>query len=299
MEEKNPGQKKNSYNMPLIIFLTAFSFFAILSAGYSIYQDQQLEKQVAELKSNLEANPTILPTPTTAQITLDDWQTYTNDSYNFSFRFPEQWAVRQPAAEQGNLIEYIDSNQTAIQDGEEIEYYLWVEQAETLPEYDYTKTVVNHYPAFKTNQKPSRYGALTYLVRKSDDQYISISLTPYDDENPFSKQNNVVEILGKMLSTFQYTGQEAMIIAQGTLQSLETTDPDIPYDYQVKLSKPYYDELNAMKPGYVDDFVLVSNNESISQKLSNLVGESVTIEGKIEWGLAETRHLRVTTVVSN
>jgi hypothetical protein len=281
------------------MFLTAFAIFGILGTVYSVNQSRQLEKEVAELRNNLQTTPTAIPTQPPEQISIDDWQSYTNENYSFSFRYPEKWAVRQPTAEEGNLIEYIDSDRTAEIDGQEVEYYLWLESAETLPDNDYTQTLVNHYPAFKNDQKPSRYGALTYLVRKSDDQYISISLTPYNDENPFSNQNNIIPIFEKMLSTFQYTDQEAKIITQGTLQSLERPAPDIPYDYQIQLSKPYYDELNAMKAGYVDDFVLVSNNESITQKLSSLVGESVTIEGNIEWGLAETRHLRVTNIVSN
>ncbi len=299
MEEKNTGPRKTNYNIPVIIFLITFSFFAILGAVYSVYQYRELEKEVAELRNNLQTTPTTRPSPSAEEIPIDDWQSYTNENYSFSFRYPDQWTVRQPAAEQGDLIEYIDSDQTTTQNGQEMAYYLWLESAQSLPEYDYTKTLVNHYPAFRTSQKPSRNGTLTYFIKKTDDQYISVSLTPYNSDIPYSNQKDLAQIFEKILTTFQFLDQEAAIIVQGALQSIQRPGPDVPYDYQIELTTPYYDELNAMQPGYVNSFVVVPDNETINQKLENLVGETASIQGKIEWGLAETRHLRATTVVSN
>jgi uncharacterized integral membrane protein len=52
MKEENAEKTKPNYNMPLIIFLTAFAIFGILGTVYSVYQSRQLEKEVAKLRNN-------------------------------------------------------------------------------------------------------------------------------------------------------------------------------------------------------------------------------------------------------
>ncbi len=62
-------------------------------AGFMWWQNQQLQKQIAEIKQGEEqkttentAIPTITPDPT------EGWKIYTNEQFGFSFKYPSTWS---------------------------------------------------------------------------------------------------------------------------------------------------------------------------------------------------------------
>ena len=86
-------------------------------------------------------------------------------------------------------------------------------------------------------------------------------------------------------------------VFSGILKTITRPDPDIPYDYRLELSKPYFDELNSQGPRYINNIIVVPGNDLVKQKLKENINQEITLEGKIEWGLAETRHFKVLSVV--
>jgi hypothetical protein len=113
---------------------------------------------------------------------------------------------------------------------------------------------------------------------------------------------NYANISNQILSTFQFNDQQSQslntITMQGKLVSVERPDPDINYDFQLLLDTPYFDELNAKGPRNISTIIVVPENETIRQKLIENIENPVSIEGRIEWGLAETRHLKAEKITS-
>lgn len=112
---------------------------------------------------------------------------------------------------------------------------------------------------------------------------------------------NLYSFTKTILSTFQFTedqiNENPRITFQGVLESMERPSPEINYDFLLELVSPYFDELNAQGPRNITSIVVVPENETIRQTLAGNIDKSVEIEGVIEWGLAETRHLKATKIV--
>lgn len=67
-----------------IIFLLSFSLIVFVGiASFLAYQNWQLQKKVGLLQ------PTNSPIPTTTPDPTADWETYTNTTYGFSFKYPK------------------------------------------------------------------------------------------------------------------------------------------------------------------------------------------------------------------
>jgi hypothetical protein len=90
---------------------------------------------------------------------------------------------------------------------------------------------------------------------------------------------------------------KADIKLTGTLETMERPAPDIAYDYKIKLDPPVYDEFSDGGGNQLHNFfILVPANPQIEYQLKSNVGKYVTLTGRIEWGLAETRHFLVNKV---
>lgn len=300
MEKQKVEQQSRNPNKLIIILLVLLIIIQSGLTVYAFYQISQLKSQIVELKKSPSPTPLTSPksklpvnnSPSPSPKLIENWYTYTNQNLAFSFLYPPNWAERNPVSEQDNTIVYFYSNKQIGENPEPLQYYVWITETQELPEYKTTEVLINHYPAYKTDQRPARAGSLAYFIKKSKDQYIVISLTPYRKENPYPEQSSYVEIFEKILSTFQFTDQPAKLMMKGTLKSMERPAADIAYDYKLELSDPYYDKLDASAPGYVNNFVIVPDNRDVKLQLEENIDNQITIKGQIEWGQAETRYLR-------
>ncbi len=144
-------------------------------------------------------------------------------------------------------------------------------------------------------ENPDRSARLVILGYYPDPESEYFNITYNAIENLYSFTKTI-------LSTFQFTKNQISenfdITFQGKLASMERPSPEINYDYQLELDTPYFDELNAQGPRNITSIVVVPENEAIRQRLASNIGNSVSIEGVIEWGLAETRHLKANKIVA-
>ncbi len=83
------------------------------------------------------------------------------------------------------------------------------------------------------------------------------------------------------------------LVFRGTLERAERPAADISYDYRIVLAEPYHDPLNAFGDEETEWFYLTGIDATEAEAL---VGDSVELEGEIEWGYAESRVLHVDEV---
>ncbi len=92
----------------ILIILLAFS---LGTTGFLYWQNQQLAQQLVLLTSKQITQPVTVE-PTTAPTTTIDptagWKTYTNAKYNFEFKFPPEWSLKNenPTIDQHNNIPF-------------------------------------------------------------------------------------------------------------------------------------------------------------------------------------------------
>lgn len=103
--------------------------------------------------------------------------------------------------------------------------------------------------------------------------------------------------LTSIKSNKETLSQQGDIVFSGILQRMDRPEPKINYDYRLKLDKPYFDDLDAMGPKYVDYFIVVPNDDSVKLTLEKNIDKETSLSGVIEWGLAETRYFRVIKVL--
>lgn len=75
--------------------------------------------------------------------------------------------------------------------------------------------------------------------------------------------------------------------------------PDISYDYQLKPSEPFFDELDSQgRPSSVRFIDIIPGINSAWIELENNIGKEVTVEGYMVWGYSESRYLEIISVKS-
>lgn len=71
--------------------MSVLLLLAVAAAGFFAYQTQNLVKQINEIKtvSTPTTKPSSTPDPTA------NWKTYTNDKYDFVFKYPSEYVVEE------------------------------------------------------------------------------------------------------------------------------------------------------------------------------------------------------------
>lgn len=92
-------------------------------------------------------------------------------------------------------------------------------------------------------------------------------------------------------------GREELEKFQGVLERFDRPAPDIGYDYQLRLARPYKNPFDASGLGLETDFVIVVPSSSqIQEELEKSLGKKVELEGVMGWGYTESSYLSVRQV---
>lgn len=102
----------------LVIGLVLLVLLLLGTTGFLAYQNIQLRKQVAGIPptpSSTVGAPTPTATalsPTTVESTptqepMTNWKGYTNDKYNFTFKYPSDWEYQENFSKTQNTIDYL------------------------------------------------------------------------------------------------------------------------------------------------------------------------------------------------
>lgn len=99
-------------------------------------------------------------------------------------------------------------------------------------------------------------------------------------------------------STENVTGAEKLTL-RGIVSNSNRPAPDINYDYQVKLSKPFLDkDSSSGSPQQVSRVDAIPDTNDVWTQLTNNINREVEIQGYIEWGYSESKYFRITSVKS-
>lgn len=77
--------------------------------------------------------------------------------------------------------------------------------------------------------------------------------------------------------------------------NLNAITPEVPegYYYELILDKPFFDQLQSSGNPYINTIPLVPENTDIKENLNKIIGNNITVDGTMEWGLSESRYLSV------
>lgn len=184
---------------------------ALLSFGVGGYLLGTTKNQTTLQPQQVTVSPTNTPqtSPSNKTIQIEDptanWKTYINEKLKFSIKYPTSWTEKSPVADNNSTLVYLYSNESFGEGPEPIKYYVWIYSDNKLPNAKLTKEVVGEYTVYKTDELPSRSGALSVFITKDEKTFISASITPYDVKQPFPSQDKYVNIFNQMLSTFRLT----------------------------------------------------------------------------------------------
>lgn len=205
--------RKPAVSPILIAIITLLS----LSLAFLTYQNYQLKQQLTSLNQSQVSLPQPTPTVSTPTATPDPtagWKTYDNANIRFSLRYPPDWQVKDTIDLNDPTLAYIyapEPKRISPYGLTPPQFYIFIERAETLPSYNFSSETISgdtyQYQVYKTTDKPSRSGALTYYVKfelNSEIYFISLSLTPYRLPNPYAQQEEYEQIFSRILSTFMF-----------------------------------------------------------------------------------------------
>jgi hypothetical protein len=229
------------------------------------------------------------------------WKTYSNNQYNLSFKYPSAYVIEENPDNTENRMQIIVKN-TSVD--ESFTITIWKKfppgQASYFMDTESTGQKILAGYEWDTFYLPCGYRdgmnnspCISTYALQTETNGILYTAT-------FGNQNATTENQDQILSSFEFIDQvssSTKLVFSGTLSSMERPAPDINYDFQLELDSPYFDELNAQGPRNVTSIVVVPENEAIRQTLAANVGNAVSIKGIIEWGLAETRHLKASKII--
>lgn len=198
--EKPSGQIRGIWAITIILAV------AIIIAGvvwYLVYSDTTNITGVNTPKISTSASPSISPTTSPDDETAD-WQTYINNTYDFSFKYPSDWTKKGPTDVGDDTIVYIFSNNEYPPTAEPTKFYFFVNKVDSLPSVTKTQDTINGYKVYITKDEPSRSGAIKYYFTQDDKSYIGLAFTPYDESSPIEGQDKEYPIFQKVLSTFKF-----------------------------------------------------------------------------------------------
>jgi len=83
----------------------------------------------------------------------------------------------------------------------------------------------------------------------------------------------------------------------GVVERISRPAPDITYDYALKLSNPYIDEIeDGMGNTQHTKIILFDEEDIFKDRLESCLSQKTTVSGSIEWGYAESRVWHMTGI---
>ncbi|MDP3998337.1 MAG: hypothetical protein Q8P89_01835 [bacterium] len=96
--------------------------------------------------------------------------------------------------------------------------------------------------------------------------------------------------------TENVSGAENLIL-RGIVNNSNRPAPDISYDYQVKLSKPFLDKYNSSgSPQQVNMVDAIPSTNNVWIELTNNINKEVEIQGYMQWGYSESKYFSITSI---
>ncbi len=205
---ENSSQQIFGFGFIISLFISALAIGIGALFIYELYHNNQ-QKPLVVFPSPVIPGRTS-PNPNPSEILIPaDWIAYTNNQNNFSFQYPSDWQVKGPVSSEDKTLVYIYSSEKIEQPGqEEVVYYIYVESLGQLPQVELNNDQINNQQVYWTTDFPSRSGNLTYIFTKSgidSPDYIAISLTPFNSQQPFYKQIQYQQVFNLILSTFKFS----------------------------------------------------------------------------------------------
>lgn len=112
-----------------------------------------------------------------------------------------------------------------------------------------------------------------------------IEIVDYSQCNPFA-YSATQDFIESDMSRFE-----------GTAIYAQRPAPDIHYDYQLKLNKPYFDDPSSSGMPQNVSFIDISpSSHSLWRQLEDSINKEVTIDGYMTWGYSETRYLQIVNI---
>lgn len=137
----------------------------------------------------------------TETIDTSTWKTYKGNK--FTFAYPSEFENKNcPRSFEPTMLCTVAQDESV----EPILYYIYLSDIKSLPSsYRYEEGMISGYSTYKTTDEPSRSGAITVFIKQNENSFVSISFTPYDQEQPFPNQQKFENLFDQILSTFKFT----------------------------------------------------------------------------------------------
>jgi len=166
---------------------------------------------------------------------------------------------------------------------------------------------------FNTNQPPYGYfllsdelndemlgkcvkaGGVIYNGWKKDPLYYLSNFSVLEVKKIEKLGNNNCAPYESFVKIFPNAGEKVSL--SGVLMRQERPAPDIGYDYQLKLLKPFIDVVDESREINVMQVVPATND--IWLKFEKNINKEVGLEGYVEWGYAESRHFRTSNIIED
>ncbi len=161
-------------------FFAMFIIVMLCAVGFLVFQNWQLQKQVASMQFAPTPIPTAIPSPDPKT----NWKTYTNTQYGFSIQYPQTWKdiTSINTIENGNLNFTLQTDKNEF-----IQGVIFTGMADGSSDQSWSKRI-----ALKNNK--------------------SLLLTYTDNLGPGSKGGTIdIEAFNQMLSTFKLLDQASTI----------------------------------------------------------------------------------------
>lgn len=272
-----PTVKKTKNNNTFLVVLLIILFF--IASGivvYAVYQNNQLKKQIAQLKTQTNQNPStpdqLTPSLSSEQLAdskpspspdpTENWKTYSNNE--LSFKYPSDWTVdkvhnnRIISSDSKIIINIANSDSTLMTECMELDN---IEKEDQL--------VVKHFSRVTTGEMCSTNDPSPrekWIIPNQNSYSPGISYNYTTNENPEAK-----ETFNQILSTFKFITNNWKTIKEitSTVENYLSGNPII------KEPELFYDNIYTVSYSY-------PNNPNGGFVLIGKINEEWTVaEGKL------------------
>lgn len=234
----------NGFSLPLILLTVLISF--VIAGGAYYFGSLKNKPQVQSSGPTLD-NKILSPLPT-PNVT-SDWKIHTDAVWLFSVKYPPSWednsAMVDSPNDNPNAVSYYSCFSTFINSGAGLNqknqygvclheyknpdkksfkdfYFSIVSPQMTEVEkasFIYTQVQNLPYLVYKTSSEPkptcSRSGIycgdLNFFITDDNSRYISLSLHPFSNQQPYLDQEIIIKTVEQMLSTFKLIDQNEIM----------------------------------------------------------------------------------------